>query len=147
MATPFQRSPELSLSHMRLVSEFLFLLNLCFIFVGYFGWVQGLQNEFDFFAVNFLVSIQWYSCLIEQCHCSWSILKGQLIIQLTRLPHILQRLKISNRRTSMQSALPVDRVLRNRSRRGGKLVHLLQQVCRMLEPWLLYKSALMPIRQ
>jgi hypothetical protein len=47
----------------------------------------------------------------------------------------------------MQSALPVDRVLWNRSRRRGKLLHILQQVCRMLEPWLLYKSALMPIRQ
>jgi hypothetical protein len=63
---------------MRLVSEFPFLLFLCFIFVGYFGWVQGLQNEYDFLAVNFPVSIQWYSCLIEQCHCSWSIVKGQL---------------------------------------------------------------------
>jgi hypothetical protein len=69
---------------MRLVSEFPFLLNLCFIFVGYFGWIQGLQNESDFLAVNFPVSIQWYSCLIEQCHCSWSIVKGQLILQLTR---------------------------------------------------------------
>jgi hypothetical protein len=38
---------------MRLVSEFLFLLNLCFIFVGYFGWVQGLQNESDFLVINF----------------------------------------------------------------------------------------------
>jgi hypothetical protein len=36
-----------------------------------------LQNESDFLAVNFPVSIQWYSCLIEQCHCSWSIVKGQ----------------------------------------------------------------------
>jgi hypothetical protein len=74
---------------MRLVSEFPFLLNLCFIFVGYFGRVQGLQNESDFFTVNFPVSIQWYSCLIEQYHCSWSIVKGQLIIQLTRPPRIL----------------------------------------------------------
>jgi hypothetical protein len=40
---------------MRVVSEFPFLLNLCFIFVGYFGWVQGLQNGSDFFAVNFPV--------------------------------------------------------------------------------------------
>jgi hypothetical protein len=55
-----------SLSHMRLVSEFPFLLNLCFIFVGYFNWIQGLQNEYDFLAINFPVSIQWYSCLIEQ---------------------------------------------------------------------------------
>jgi hypothetical protein len=146
MATPFRRSPELSLSHMRLVSEFPFLLNLCFIFVGYFGWVQGLQIEYDFLAVNFPVSIQWYSCLIEQCHCSWSIVKGQFILQLTRPPHILQRLKISSRRTPMQSALLVDRVLRNQSRRRGKLLHILQQLCRMLEPWLLYKLALMPIR-
>jgi hypothetical protein len=37
-----------------------------------------LQNEYDFLAINFLVSIQWYSCLIEQCHCSLSIVKGQL---------------------------------------------------------------------
>jgi hypothetical protein len=74
---------------MRLVSEFSFLLNLCFIFVGYFDWVHGLQNESDFLAVNFPVSIQWYSYLIEQCHCSWSIVKGQLILQLTRPPRIL----------------------------------------------------------
>jgi hypothetical protein len=55
MATPFRGGPKLSLSHMRVVSEFPFLLNLCFIFVGYFGWVQGLQNGSDFFAVNFPV--------------------------------------------------------------------------------------------
>jgi hypothetical protein len=146
MATPFRKGPELSLSHMRLVSEFLFLLNLCFVLVGYFGWVQGLQNEFDFLAVNFPVSIQWYSCLIEQCHCSLSVVKGQVILQLTRPPRILQRLKISSRRTLMQSALLVDRILWNQSRRRGKLLHILQQLCRMLEPWLLYKLALMPIR-
>ena len=132
---------------MRLVSEVPFLLNLSFIFVGYFGWVQGLQNESDFLAVHFPVSIQWYSCLIEQYHCSWSIVKGQLILQLTRLPRILQRLKISNRKTTIQNASLVDRVLRNRSKRGGKLLYILQQVCRMLEPWLLYKSAPMPIWQ
>jgi hypothetical protein len=68
------------------VEEFPFLLNLCFIFVGYFGWVQGLQNVSDFLAVNFPVSIQWYSCLIEQCHCSWSIVKGQLNSSIDKAP-------------------------------------------------------------
>jgi hypothetical protein len=86
MATPFRRSPELSLSHMRLVSEFPFLLNLCFIFVGYFSWVQGLQNESDFLAINFPVSIQWYSCLTEQCHCLFSIVKGQLNSSINKAP-------------------------------------------------------------
>jgi hypothetical protein len=46
----------------------------------------------------------------------------------------------------MQSASLVDRVLRNQSKRRGKLLHILQQLCRMLEPWLLYKLALMPIQ-
>jgi hypothetical protein len=71
---------------MRLVSKFPFLLNLCFIFVGYFGWVQGLQNESNFLAINFPVSIQWYSSLIEQCHCSWSIVKGQLNSSIDKAP-------------------------------------------------------------
>jgi hypothetical protein len=71
---------------MRLVSEFPFLLNLCFIFVGYFGWVQDLQNESDFLAINFPVSIQWYSCLIEQCHCLLSIVKGQLNSSINKAP-------------------------------------------------------------
>jgi hypothetical protein len=71
---------------MRLVSEFPFLLNLCFIFVGYFVWIQGLQNEYDFSAINFPFSIQWYSCLIEQCHCSLSIVKGQLNSSINKAP-------------------------------------------------------------
>jgi hypothetical protein len=71
---------------MRLVSEFPFLLNLCFILVGYFDWIQGLQNESDFLAINFPVSIQWYSCLIEQCHCSLSIVKGQLNSSINKAP-------------------------------------------------------------
>jgi hypothetical protein len=71
---------------MRLVSKFSFLLNLCFIFVGYFGWVQGLQNESDFFAFNFPIPIQWYSYLIVQCHYSWSIVKGQLNSSIDKAP-------------------------------------------------------------
>jgi hypothetical protein len=71
---------------MRLVSEFPFLLNLCFIFVEYFGWIQGLQNKSDFLAVNFPVSIQWYYYLIEQCHYSWSIVKGQLNSSIDKAP-------------------------------------------------------------
>jgi hypothetical protein len=37
-------------------------------------------------AINFSVSIQWYSCLIEQCHCSWSIVKGQLNSSIDKAP-------------------------------------------------------------
>jgi hypothetical protein len=47
----------------------------------------------------------------------------------------------------MQSTSPVDRVLQNQSTRRGKLLHILQQLCKILEPWLLYKSAPMPIWQ
>jgi hypothetical protein len=76
---------------MRLVSEFPFLLSLCFIIVGYFGWIQDLQNESDFLAINFPVSIQWYSCLIEQCHCSLSIVKGQLNSSINKAPSHLAK--------------------------------------------------------
>jgi hypothetical protein len=47
----------------------------------------------------------------------------------------------------MQSTSHVDMVLRNRSKRRRKLMYILQQVCKMLELWLFYKSAPMPIRQ
>jgi hypothetical protein len=40
----------------------------------------------DFLAINFLVSIQWYYCLIEQCHCSLSIVKGQLNSSINKAP-------------------------------------------------------------
>jgi hypothetical protein len=45
-----------------------------------------LQNEYDFLAINFSVSIQWYSCLIEQCHCLLSIVKGQLNSSINKAP-------------------------------------------------------------
>jgi hypothetical protein len=45
-----------------------------------------LQNESDFLAINFLVSIQWYSYLIKQCHCSLSIVKGQLNSSINKAP-------------------------------------------------------------
>jgi hypothetical protein len=132
---------------MRLVNKFPFLLNLCFIFVGYFGWIQDLQKQYDFLAINFPVSIQWYSCLIEQCHCSLSIVKGQLNSSINKAPLHFAETENLQQEDSDAERIACGQGSLNRSRRGGKLMHILQQLCRMLEPWLLYKSAPMPIRQ